>query len=81
MVHEVAGLERVGERHPRQVAEAEHEAEALGGYVHGRQNGRLKPQTIQDIEPLQRAVTGFSSWSSSAAVSADAEHTMGAAAA
>ena len=38
---EVACLEGVGERHPGEVADGEHKAEAIGRDVHGSEDSRL----------------------------------------
>ena len=49
---EVLGLETVREWHPDEVAKCEHEAEAVGCDVHGRENRRLAPDGIKDIDEL-----------------------------
>lgn len=52
MSGQVAGLSRVHEGHPDNVAEAEHESEAVGGDVHGCQNGRLHVDAIENVKGL-----------------------------
>lgn len=55
MIDQVAGLERVGERHPCEVSKGEHESKALRRNVHGGQNGGLHPHRIQHIDGVKRA--------------------------
>ena len=55
VVHQVAGLQRVREGHPGQVAEGQHEAEAVGGDVHGGQDGGLVPQRVRHVQPVEGA--------------------------
>mmetsp|Transcript_8209 Transcript_8209/g.29984 ORF Transcript_8209/g.29984 Transcript_8209/m.29984 type:complete len:364 (-) Transcript_8209:421-1512(-) len=55
VLEDVSRLERVRERHPHEVAEREHESEAVRGDVHGRENGGLEPQRVEDVYPLERA--------------------------
>jgi hypothetical protein len=50
---QVAGLETVDEWQPGKVAKGKHEAEAVGGDVHGGENGRLHPQCVGDVEGLE----------------------------
>lgn len=49
---EVAALGRVEEGHPHEVAEAQHEAEAVGGDVHHGQHARLAPLAGQHVPAL-----------------------------
>jgi len=49
---EVAGLNRVGEGHPDEVAEGQHEAEAVVDDVDRGQDGGLHPQRVKDVDSL-----------------------------
>ena len=49
---EVASLDRVREGHPDEVAEGQHEAEAVVDDVDGGEDGRLHPQGVEDIDSL-----------------------------
>ena len=61
VVQNVEGLQAVGEGHPDKVSECQHEAEALGGDVHGGQDGGLKPQCICNI-PASFHQSGVKGW-------------------
>lgn len=50
---EVAGLKAVGEGQPDEVAEGEHEAEAVGGDVHLGGDGWFHVEGIGDVEGLE----------------------------
>jgi hypothetical protein len=41
--------------HPGQIPKGQHEAKAIGGDVHGGQDGRFMPQRIQDVSKLHAA--------------------------
>lgn len=48
----VAGLQAVGEGHPDEVAEGEHEAEAIAYDVDGCEHGGLHVVAVEDVEGL-----------------------------
>lgn len=50
---QVAGLQAIDERDPRQVSEGKHEAEAVGGDVHGGEDGGLHPQRVEHVPRLR----------------------------
>jgi hypothetical protein len=50
---EIARLQTVDERHPSEVAEGEHEPEAIGGDVHGGQHGGFHVEGVEDVEGLE----------------------------
>jgi hypothetical protein len=50
---EISALQGVHERDPTQIAEAEHEAEAVGGDVHGGENRRLVDETVDRVPGLE----------------------------
>lgn len=52
---EVARLETVDKGHPDQVANREHETKAIGGDVHGGEDGRLHEKRISDVPEVEGA--------------------------
>jgi len=50
---QVASLQAIDERDPRQVSEGKHEAEAVGGDVHGGKDGGLHPQRVEHVPRLR----------------------------
>lgn len=50
---QIARLETVDEGHPGEVAEGEHESEAVGGDVHGGQHGGFHVEGVEDVEGLE----------------------------
>ena len=54
MLCDVLGLQPVREGHPHKVPERQHEAEPLGGNVHGGEYRWLVPQPIHHIQQLKR---------------------------
>mmetsp|Transcript_22790 Transcript_22790/g.67155 ORF Transcript_22790/g.67155 Transcript_22790/m.67155 type:complete len:263 (-) Transcript_22790:137-925(-) len=51
--HEESRLQAVGEGHPAQVPKREHEAKAVRGDVHGREDGLFKVERVPDVEALE----------------------------
>ena len=47
---EISRLERVDEGEPGEISESEHESEAVGRDIHGREHGRFHPQGIEDVQ-------------------------------
>mmetsp|Transcript_18439 Transcript_18439/g.69773 ORF Transcript_18439/g.69773 Transcript_18439/m.69773 type:complete len:394 (-) Transcript_18439:86-1267(-) len=52
-IYQVSRLQRVGERHPGEVAEGQHEPKAVRGDVHRRQNRPLVVLGVPDVQPLK----------------------------
>ena len=50
---EVAGLEGVDEGEPDEIAEGEHEAEAIGGDVDGGEHGGFHIEGVEDVKSLE----------------------------
>ncbi|KFZ06227.1 hypothetical protein V501_07613 [Pseudogymnoascus sp. VKM F-4519 (FW-2642)] len=50
---EVARLQTVDEGDPSEVAEGEHESEAVGGDVHGSEHGGFHVEGVEDVEGLE----------------------------
>lgn len=50
---QIARLQGVDEGQPDQVAEGEHETETVRGDVHGREDGWLVPERVEDVDPLE----------------------------
>lgn len=50
---EISGLKGVDEGQPDEVAKGEHEAEAVGGDVNGRQHRRFHIEGVEDVEGLK----------------------------
>ncbi|KAI3481015.1 hypothetical protein L1887_56841 [Cichorium endivia] len=55
---EVARLEAVDEGDPYEVADGEHESEAVGGDVHGGEDGRLHEEGVGDVPEVESADEG-----------------------
>ena len=50
---EVAGLEGIDKGEPDEVAEGEHEAEAVGGDIDGGEHGGLHVEGVEDVDGLE----------------------------
>mmetsp|Transcript_35530 Transcript_35530/g.100575 ORF Transcript_35530/g.100575 Transcript_35530/m.100575 type:complete len:204 (-) Transcript_35530:548-1159(-) len=53
VVCKVAGLQAIGEGHPCDVSKHKHEPKAVRRDVHGRENGRLIPQPVDNIDQME----------------------------
>lgn len=53
VVDQIASLQAVGKGNPAQVTKQQHKAKAVGGNIHGRQDGFFLVEGIPDVDPLK----------------------------